>query len=120
MALVEGTNVSVGRGTDTPFEVMGAPWIDPKTLSGTLVLVHVTNMPSYLARTIYYSPADGKNLIVAGPTANVLFARHPASAPRVHRFGGRDQPGMMGEMQFARLRLELTASVAPSPLDNIR
>jgi hypothetical protein len=40
--------------------------------------------------------------------------------PRVHRFGERDQPGMMGEMQFARLRLELTASVAPSPLDSIR
>lgn len=36
--------------------------VDPKTLTGTLVLVHVTNMPSYLARTIYYSPADGKNL----------------------------------------------------------
>ena len=36
--------------------------VDPKTMSGTLVLVHVTNMPSYLARTIYYSPADGKNL----------------------------------------------------------
>lgn len=36
--------------------------VDPRTLSGTLVLVHVTNMPSYLARTIYYSPADGKNL----------------------------------------------------------
>jgi uncharacterized protein YbbC (DUF1343 family)/CubicO group peptidase (beta-lactamase class C family) len=27
VALVEGTNVSVGRGTDTPFELMGAPWI---------------------------------------------------------------------------------------------
>jgi uncharacterized protein YbbC (DUF1343 family)/CubicO group peptidase (beta-lactamase class C family) len=27
VALVEGTNVSVGRGTDTPFEVLGAPWI---------------------------------------------------------------------------------------------
>ena len=40
--------------------------------------------------------------------------------PRVHRFGERDQLGMMGEMQFARLRLELTASVAPSPLDSIR
>jgi hypothetical protein len=36
--------------------------VDPKTLSGTLVLVHVANMPSFLARTIYYSPADGKNL----------------------------------------------------------
>jgi uncharacterized protein YbbC (DUF1343 family)/CubicO group peptidase (beta-lactamase class C family) len=27
VALVEGTNVSVGRGTDTPFEVLGAPWV---------------------------------------------------------------------------------------------
>ncbi len=24
---IEGTNVSVGRGTDTPFELLGAPWI---------------------------------------------------------------------------------------------
>jgi uncharacterized protein len=36
--------------------------IDPKTLAGTVIMVHVANMPSYLARTIYYSPADGKNL----------------------------------------------------------
>jgi len=36
--------------------------IDPKTLSGTVIMVHVANMPSYLARTIYYSPVDGKNL----------------------------------------------------------
>jgi uncharacterized protein YbbC (DUF1343 family) len=30
VALVEGTNVSVGRGTDTPFELVGAPWIDER------------------------------------------------------------------------------------------
>lgn len=36
--------------------------LDPKSLSGTLILVHVANMPSFLARTIYYSPADGQNL----------------------------------------------------------
>jgi uncharacterized protein YbbC (DUF1343 family)/CubicO group peptidase (beta-lactamase class C family) len=28
VAMVEGSNLSVGRGTDTPFEVLGAPWID--------------------------------------------------------------------------------------------
>jgi uncharacterized protein YbbC (DUF1343 family) len=28
VALVEGTNVSVGRGTDTPFELLGAPWVN--------------------------------------------------------------------------------------------
>ena len=36
--------------------------IDPVTLGGTIVMVHVANMPSFLGRTIYYSPADGKNL----------------------------------------------------------
>jgi hypothetical protein len=36
--------------------------VDPQTLAGTLILVHVANMPSYLARTIYYSPVDGRNL----------------------------------------------------------
>ena len=36
--------------------------IDPKTLRGTVVMVHVANMPSFLGRTIYYSPIDGKNL----------------------------------------------------------
>jgi uncharacterized protein YbbC (DUF1343 family) len=27
IGMIEGTNISVGRGTDTPFEVVGAPWI---------------------------------------------------------------------------------------------
>jgi len=36
--------------------------IDAKTLKGTIVMVHVANMPSFLGRTIYYSPVDGKNL----------------------------------------------------------
>jgi hypothetical protein len=31
-------------------------------LSGTVILVHVANMPSFLGRTIYYSPVDRKNL----------------------------------------------------------
>ncbi len=33
VGLVEGTNVSVGRGTDTPFEVLGAPWINGRELA---------------------------------------------------------------------------------------
>jgi uncharacterized protein YbbC (DUF1343 family) len=30
VALIEGTNISVGRGTDSPFELVGAPWIKNK------------------------------------------------------------------------------------------
>jgi predicted deacylase len=36
--------------------------IRPADLSGTLVLVHIANPPSFYGRTIYTSPADGKNL----------------------------------------------------------
>ena len=34
--LLQFTNVSVGRGTDTPFEWIGAPWIKPKQLAAYL------------------------------------------------------------------------------------
>ena len=36
--------------------------LDPGELSGTIIMVHIANVPSFLGRTIYYSPADGKNL----------------------------------------------------------
>lgn len=36
IGLVEATNVSVGRGTDHPFEVVGAPWIDEHDLTRDL------------------------------------------------------------------------------------
>ncbi len=36
IGLLETTNVSVGRGTDTPFEVVGAPWINGRNLAGYL------------------------------------------------------------------------------------
>jgi uncharacterized protein YbbC (DUF1343 family) len=36
VALAEGSNVSVGRGTDMPFEVLGAPWIKAQELADYL------------------------------------------------------------------------------------
>jgi uncharacterized protein YbbC (DUF1343 family) len=36
IGLLETTNVSVGRGTDTPFELVGAPWIDEQQLAAYL------------------------------------------------------------------------------------
>ena len=36
VGLIEGTNVSVGRGTDTPFEVLGAPWMKGRELAAYL------------------------------------------------------------------------------------
>ncbi len=36
VGLTEQTNISVGRGTDAPFENLGAPWIDAQQLAGYL------------------------------------------------------------------------------------
>lgn len=36
VGLLETTNLSVGRGTDTPFEVLGAPWLDGQKLASHL------------------------------------------------------------------------------------
>ena len=36
IGLLETTNVSVGRGTDTPFELIGAPWMDGQRLAEAL------------------------------------------------------------------------------------
>lgn len=36
--------------------------IDESRLQGTVIMVHVANMPSFLGRTVYFSPVDQKNL----------------------------------------------------------
>jgi len=36
MVFLEGTNISEGRGTTRPFEIIGAPWINPDELAGEL------------------------------------------------------------------------------------
>lgn len=49
----------------------------PASLSGTLVLVHIANPPSFYGRTIYTSPVDGKNLnrVFPGKAAGTLSER---------------------------------------------
>jgi uncharacterized protein YbbC (DUF1343 family)/CubicO group peptidase (beta-lactamase class C family) len=41
IGLLETTNVSVGRGTDRPFEVLGAPWLDGRRLAESLAGAHL-------------------------------------------------------------------------------
>jgi SSS family transporter len=36
VALLEATNLATGRGTDTPFERVGAPWIEPRAFAEAL------------------------------------------------------------------------------------
>jgi uncharacterized protein YbbC (DUF1343 family) len=41
IGLLETTNLSVGRGTETPFELIGAPWLDGKSLAERLNALHL-------------------------------------------------------------------------------
>jgi predicted deacylase len=60
LALIAGTHGSEVAPIVALHRVREA--LDPAHLRGAVVLVHVANMPSFLRRTIYYGPADGKNL----------------------------------------------------------
>jgi uncharacterized protein YbbC (DUF1343 family) len=53
----EGTNLSVGRGTDTPFEQLGAPWIDGVQLSDALNARWIPGVSFYPVR---FTPASSK------------------------------------------------------------
>ena len=51
--LIEGTNVSEGRGTTRPFELVGAPWLDPFRLVG---LLERQRLPGVAFRAISFTP----------------------------------------------------------------
>jgi uncharacterized protein YbbC (DUF1343 family)/CubicO group peptidase (beta-lactamase class C family) len=54
VAVVEGTNVSVGRGTDTPFELLGAPWIKGTQLAKYL---NDRNIPGVRFVPVSFTPS---------------------------------------------------------------
>ena len=58
VCLLEGTNVSVGRGTDKPFEVIGAPWIEPRRLAAALQAAH---LPGIEFVPIFFTPTASTN-----------------------------------------------------------
>jgi uncharacterized protein YbbC (DUF1343 family) len=55
--LIEGTNVSEGRGTTRPFEYIGAPWLDPFRFADEL---RSRNLPGVAFRPAYFTPTFSK------------------------------------------------------------
>lgn len=51
--------------------------VDPQTLSGTIIMVHIANIPAFQKRIIYYNPYDWKNLnrVFPGNTEGTLSQR---------------------------------------------
>jgi uncharacterized protein YbbC (DUF1343 family) len=56
--LVEGTNLSEGRGTTRPFEIVGAPWIDGARLADAL---HALSFAGFRARPVTFLPTFQKH-----------------------------------------------------------
>jgi len=54
---IEGSNISVGRGTDTPFEQIGAPWIDGVRLAEFL---NARRLPGVRFYPVAFTPASSK------------------------------------------------------------
>ena len=67
IGLIETTNISVGRGTETPFEQIGAPWIDSAKLTAYLESRHiegvtVTPTSFTVAETPEHYPSHGQTI----------------------------------------------------------
>lgn len=58
--LLEGTNVSEGRGTTQPFELLGAPWIDDRLASELRARAAAGCLPGVVFRDARFVPAFGK------------------------------------------------------------
>jgi uncharacterized protein YbbC (DUF1343 family) len=58
--LFEGTNLSVGRGTDRAFQQIGAPWLDADALVRALEAVGPIGVRFEVVRFTPSSPSDGK------------------------------------------------------------
>jgi uncharacterized protein YbbC (DUF1343 family) len=56
--LIEGTNLSEGRGTTRPFEIAGAPWIDGERLAREL---NALGLQGFRARPMVFQPGFQKH-----------------------------------------------------------
>jgi uncharacterized protein YbbC (DUF1343 family) len=87
LCLFEGTNLSVGRGSATPFEQIGAPWLDTASVLGRL---RSAGLPGVRFRGVTFTPTapgDGKyaDTAVAGIRLEVTDReRYDPTATAVH------------------------------------
>ena len=81
VGLVEGTNVSVGRGTETPFELLGAPWINGHDLATYL---NERNIPGVRFVPVSFTPASSNYAgQLCGGVNILLLDRNTLDAPEL-------------------------------------
>jgi uncharacterized protein YbbC (DUF1343 family) len=129
LCLFEGTNLSVGRGSDAPFEQIGAPWLDTTRV---LAAVRAAEIPGVTFRGVSFTPSqpgDGKygDTLVAGIRLEVTDRRaYDPTATAVHllaavRAAGSGRftwlPAHFDRLAGGpRLRAQLEAGTAPSAI----
>lgn len=77
--LFEGTNVSEGRGTTRPFELIGAPWVDAEALADKL---NAYGLPGVFFRAVVFEPTFQKH------------ARQPCGGCQIHVLDRDDFPAV--------------------------
>lgn len=76
--LIEGTNISEGRGTTRPFELIGAPWLDPFALA---VALEGRNLPGVAFRPTYFTPIFSKHANVSSGGVQIHILNRGAMRP---------------------------------------
>lgn len=78
MCLVEGTELSEGRGTTKPFEWAGAPWIDGQRLARDMTAML---LPGCLLRPVVYTPTFHKHAMQANGGVQIHVTNADAFRP---------------------------------------
>lgn len=113
--LLEGTNLSEGRGTTRPFEIFGAPFVDPFHLRDML---NKRELPGVIFRPLYFEPTHNKwkgqrcgglQLYITDrgsykPYVTTLWILHEIASEWGDHLAWRDQPY---EFETTRLAIDL-------------
>ncbi len=78
VCLLEPTNVSVGRGTDTPFEVIGAPYIDGQKLAAAL---NAATLPGVRFIPMRFTPTTSVNQGLDCGGVNIIITNRETFEP---------------------------------------
>jgi len=131
VALLEGTNIAVGRGTDTPFEHFGAPFIDGEKLATALASAQIDGIrfspTTFTPKAAPYkdTPCHGLRVTLENPATfdpvrtgfallRALHALYPKAwdTSRLHRIVG--DPAVTAAILEGRPDAAITAIYTPT------
>jgi uncharacterized protein YbbC (DUF1343 family)/CubicO group peptidase (beta-lactamase class C family) len=124
IGLLEATNLSVGRGTEAPFEVVGAPWIEPHGFAAAL---NELRLPGVRFEAVTFTPTTDVYARTACGGVRLLVSDREAIRPvtvglsvgRVLRERYRDQFKPEGIQNLLVNRSTMWAFLRGEPLPRV-